>query len=193
MEIHVLYDNRVDPDKIFYLTRMLHYHGLEATRIWEPVAAPTVVESINLSFKTIVRYAKEKKLKEICICEEDLQLTGDGAWKYFIDNKPKRFDIYIGGNYLINNPDSYIAPHYKLEEYVGNQLIIVHERYYDRFLSVPDKAHVDTIQKGLGDFYACWPMVALQRPGYSANAGTKVNYNANLKPEWVYNGAIHNL
>lgn len=193
MEIHLLYDSRPQPDKLPWVLRALHYQGLEPTKIWEPVPAKTVVESINLSFKAIIQYAKDKGLSEICICEDDLQFTGALAWKYFIDNKPKKFDIYIGGNYLINNPDTYAPPYYKVDEYVGNQLIIVARRYYDRFLSVPTLAHIDTIQKGLGEFYVCFPMVALQRPGYSANVGDKVNYNKEIKPEWVYNGAVHNL
>lgn len=193
MEIHLLYDSRPQPDKLPLVLDELERQALFLHEVWEPVPAKTVVESISLSFKRIIQSAKSRGLCEVCIIEDDLMFASTGAWSYFIANKPKRFDIYLGGNYLLNNPDSYSKPHYKVEEYVGNQLIVVSEKYYDRFLSVPNKAHIDTAQKGLGDFYACWPMVALQRPGFSANAGTKVNYNANLKPEWVYNGAVHNL
>lgn len=193
MEIHVLYDNRPQPDKLPLVMDELERQALFLHKVWEPIIAKTVVESINLSFKQIIRHAKEKGLPEICIMEDDIMFTDKGSWTYLIANKPKEWDLLIGGNYLLNEPEKYTAPHYKVNEYVGNQLIIVHEKYYDRFLSVPDLAHIDTAQKGLGDFYACWPMVALQRPGFSANAGQKVNYNANLKPEWIYNGAVHNI
>lgn len=191
MEIHVLYDERPQPDRLPLVMEELESQYLFLHKVWKPVIAKTVVESINLSFKEIIKHAKEKKLPEICIMEDDIMFAGKEAWTYLIANKPKEYDIIIGGNYLLNEPEKYTAPNYKLDEYVGNQLIIVSEKYYDRFLSVPDLAHIDTAQKGLGDFYACWPMVALQRPGFSANAGTKVNYNANLKPEWIYNGAVH--
>lgn len=193
MEIHLLYDNRPQPDKLPLVMGEFERQALFLHKVWEPIAAKTVVESINLSFKQIIRYAKEKGLPEVCIMEDDIMFTSLGAWDYFLKSKPENFDIYIGGNYLIDDPDSYSPPFIKVNEYVGNQLIVVHEKYYDRFLSVPTLAHVDTIQKGLGDFYVCYPMVALQRPGFSANAGDKVNYNKEIKPEWIYNGAVHNI
>lgn len=193
MEIHLLYDSRPQPDKLPLVLDELTKQGMRLWQIWEPVQANTPVESINLSFKQIVRSAKERELSEVCIIEDDLMFPCAGAWDYFINNKPDKYDLYIGGNYLRNDPDSYTRPYYKLEEHVGNQLIIIHSRYYDRFLEVPDKAHIDTIQRGRGEFYACWPMAALQRPGFSSNARGKVNYNSDLKPEWIYNGAVYNF
>lgn len=193
MQIHILYDSRPMPDRLPPLMREFIAQGISPTKIWEPIPAKTVVESINRSIKQIIIFAKEQKLSEVAICEDDLLFPGKGAWDYFIENKPPSFDIFIGGNYLIHNPETYLPPYYKVEEYVGNQLIIVAEKYYDRFLSVPDNQHIDTAQKGLGDFYACFPMVALQRPGFSSNSMQVVNYNTNLKPEWIYNGAVHHL
>lgn len=193
MEFHVLYDNRPQPDKLPPLMSELRSQGIEPSKIWEPILAKSVVESINVSFKQIIRYAKEKRLPEIAIAEDDLMFSCVGAWSYFLQNKPAHYSIYIGGNYLINEPEKYTTPHYKLNQYVGNQLIIVSEGYYDRFLSVPDNLHIDMAQKDMGEFYACFPMIALQRPGHSANAGRDVNYNSNLKPEWIYNGALHHI
>jgi len=194
IEIHVLYDSRPQPDKLPPLLRELDSQNLQPAKIWEPVPAKTVVESINLSFKQIIRYAKESNLPYVCICEDDLMFTCSSSWHYFIDSMPESFDIFVGGNYLINDPDKTLkAPHYKVNEYVGNQLIIVANRYYDTFLSVPDAAHVDTAQKGLGEFYACFPMVALQRPGFSSNSMQVVNYNKDLKSNWLYSGAVHHF
>ncbi len=192
MEIHVLYDNR-RIEKWEPLIQELRSQEVAPTKVWEPILEKTVVESINLSHKAIIKYAKEKGLPEVCIIEDDLMFSGNGAWDYFMRNKPLGFCIYSGGTYLINNPEEYKEPLIKVNEYVGNQLIVVSERYYDTFLSVPDNAHIDVAQSGLGDFYVCFPMVALQRPGFSANAQAKVNYNTILKPEWIYNGAVHNL
>lgn len=189
MQIQILYDWRRMPDRLPLILKECDAQGMGPYKVWHPVEAKTVVESINLSFKQIIQYAKEEGFKEVCIAEDDLMFPCVGAWDYFIKNKPDDYDVYVAGNYLLNEPENYTAPHYKLNEYVGNQLIIVHEKYYDRFLSVPDLAHIDTAQKGFGDFYACWPIAALQRPGFSANAGADVNYNTNLKPEWIYNGA----
>lgn len=192
MLVNVIYDNRHHEDE-GRLVDLFKQHHIEF-KLWDAVIdRRTVVESINASHKRIIQWAKDNKQSEVCIAEQDLEFPSIGAWDYFISNKPNNFDVYIGGNYLLNEPEKYTKPHYKLEEYVGNQLVIVSEKYYDRFLEVPDVAHIDTIQKGRGDFYACWPMVALQRPGFSANAMTQVNYNSSLKPEWIYNGAVHNV
>ena len=101
-------------------------------------------------------------------------------------NKPKEFDVYIAGTYLINRPEDYNSPVIKVDAWVGNHLIIVSERYYDKFLSVPDNEHIDVAQNGLGDFYVCFPFAALQRPGFSSNCKVEVNYNSSLKKEWIY-------
>lgn len=186
--VNVIYDNRrmEDEDR---LINMFKEHSIDFA-LWDAIIdKKTVVESISASHKMIVSWAKSNEWPEVCIAEQDLYFPCIGSWEYFLNNKPDDYDIYVGGNYLLNEPENYTAPYYKLNEYVGNQLIIVSEKYYDRFLSVPDLAHIDTAQKGLGNFYACWPIAALQRPGFSANAGTDVNYNTNLKPEWIYNGA----
>lgn len=190
MEIHILYDSRPQPDKLPPLIEELNAQGLKPTKIWEPIFAKTVVESINLSFKQIIRYAKENKLPEVVICEDDLMFPCKGAWDYFLANKPEGYDVWIGGNYLLHHPETYEPPYVRVREYVGNQLIMVAEKYYDTFLSTPDDQHIDTIQRGLGDFYACWPIVALQRPGFSSNSMQVVNYNSNLKPEWIFNGTV---
>lgn len=160
--------------------------GIKDYEIWPCLLMPDVVTAINQSHKMIIEYAKKNNLPEVCIAEDDLMFPHEDGWKYFLANKPKDFDVYIGGNYLINNPDEYQPPVMKVKEWVGNHLIIVHEKYYDRFLSVPDNHHIDTAQSGLGDFYVCFPFPALQRSGWSSNNHAQVNYNAILKPEWIY-------
>ncbi len=157
-----------------------------AYELWPCLLFPNVVNAINASHKMIVQHAKEKKWKEVAIGEDDLMFPNKNGWKFFLENKPKDFDIYIGGNYLIDEPEKYKPPTIKVREYVGNHLIIVHEKYYDRFLSVPDNEHIDTAQAGLGDFYVCFPMPALQRQGWSSNNKTTVDYNIHLRPEWIY-------
>lgn len=186
MEIHVIYDNRPLPDKMIELKEEFEDQNIVPTKIWEPVDAKSVVESINATHKAIVRYAKEKGLKEVCIIEDDLFFPGHDGWEYFLKNKPEDFDIYIAGTYYLDGPDTWKPPVVKVKAYVGNHLIIVSEKYYDKFLSVPDNSHIDTAQEGLGDFYVCFPMAALQRPGFSSNARIKVNYNTMLRSEWIH-------
>ena len=51
----------------------------------------------------IVQWAKDNGLKEVCIAEDDLGFTCDDAWRYYLENKPEKFDVYIGGSYVIDN------------------------------------------------------------------------------------------
>lgn len=150
-----------------------------------------IVEKISESFKTVIREAKENGDKEICIIEDDIMFQNEKGWEYFINNKPKNYDVYVGGSYYIDDRIVYKPPLVKVPEWTGNQCIIIHERYFDTWLSTDSLEHCDYAQsiKG-GDFYHCFPMVALQRPGWSANHGNVVNYNPEQHPripkEYIY-------
>lgn len=150
------------------------------------IMIPNIVESISESFKMIIRNAKDAGLKEVCIMEDDVMFPNKNGWNYFLENKPKEFDLYIGGSYLIDNRIEYKSPITKVPEYVGNHCIIVNESYYDTWLSTDPKKHCDTVHAGLGNFYLCFPMVSLQRPGFSANTQVVVNYNSNIPDGYIY-------
>lgn len=186
--LNVIYDERRF-EKYEPLVAQFEKYGIDY-RIRPCVLIDDVVKSINASHKMIVREAKEKGLKEVYIGEDDLMFTCDDSWNYFLKNKPDNFDIYIGGTYFIDAPENWKPPLIKVKYYVGNHLIVVHEKYYDTFLSVPDNEHIDMAQGGRGDFVVCFPFPALQRPGFSSNSRAEVNYNSMLKrnPEWIYNG-----
>ena len=151
-----------------------------------PIMSNSVVKSINLSQKSIVQKAKDNGEEMVCIMEQDIMFPSEKGWQYFLDNIPKDFDVYIGGSYLIDNRYEYKAPLVKVKEWVGNHCIIIHEKYYDKFLGLPQDAHVDTANKDLGDFYVCYPYPALQRQGFSSNNMCEVNYNSMLQPENIY-------
>jgi hypothetical protein len=184
--VNIIYDSRRF-EKYEPLMNELVRQDIVDYKIWDCVMLPSVVESINASHKMIIRNAKENGDKECIIWEDDCWIPAADGWEYFLKNKPNDFDIYIGGTYSLNEPDVWKPPLQKVNNYVGNHCIIVHEKYYDRFLSVGDKLHIDTAQEGLGDFYVCFPFAAIQRPGFSANnPGEKVNYNTELKERYVY-------
>lgn len=188
----LLYDDR-NSELFKIVVDEMHRQGIEQYKFQSPIICNSIVKSINISQKAIVQKAKERGDKECCILEDDIWFPADDGWQYFLKNKPEDYDIYIGGSYLQDNRIEYISPVTKVSEYVGNHCIIIHEKYYDKFLSVDDNLHIDTAQKGLGDFYLCYPMPALQRAGKSANNGfQEVNYNSVLKEEAIY-GRIHNV
>lgn len=182
---NILYDDRRFEDFPVIVEEMMR-QGISNYRLANPVMCDNVVKSINLSQKLIVQKAKDAGEKEVCIMEQDIMFPSERGWKYFLENKPKEFDVYIGGTYLIDNGYVWESPLVKVKEWIGNHCIIIAERYYDTFLSLPDDKHIDTENKGLGEFFVCYPFPALQRSGFSANNMCEVNYNSMLQPENIY-------
>lgn len=162
-------------------------------RFWEPIEdINSAIRSINLSHKQIIKWAKDKELEEVCVWEDDCMFPAKDGWDRFLKLKPKEYDLYLGGAYGLNKvawgrvrKEQGIV---EVHNFVGLHCYFCHSRYYDKFLSVPDDQHIDTIQAGLGKFYLCYPMVALQRPGFSANNKAVVNYNSSLEEEDIYRG-----
>jgi len=151
-----------------------------------PIMSNSVVKSINISQKSIVQKAKDNGEEMVCIIEQDIMFPSENGWQYFLENIPKDFDVYIGGTYLIDNGYVWESPLVKVKEWIGNHCIIIAERYYDTFLSLPDDKHIDTENKGLGEFFVCYPFPALQRSGFSANNMCEVNYNSILQAKDIY-------
>lgn len=151
--------------------------------LWPCLMYNNVVTSINNSHKMIVRKAKEDGLVETAIAEDDLYFPNEKGWEWFLKNKPDVFDIYVGGSYLhFKRPEVPCAV--KVDCIVGLHLYIINEKYYDTFLATSDLDHIDTAQRG--DIYVCYPMPALQRPGFSSNNQAQCNYNSILNKEDIY-------
>ena len=192
MRVNILFDDRRIELYEVILAEM-ERQRITDYRICNPILDNSIVTSINISQKQIVAEAKDLGHNECYIMEQDVWFPAEDGWQYFLNNKPKEFDIYIGGSYLVDNRIDYISPVTKVNEWVGNHCIIIHEKYYDTFLDTDENLHIDTAQAGRGDFYLCYPMAALQRPSKSANNGYElVNYNKILTKEKIY-GEVCNV
>lgn len=139
-----------------------------ACRFWEGIIDPRGgFAGINLSFKKIIRWAKENNLPMVTIGEDDLLFSAQGAWQYYLDNMPKKFDLYSGGIYSGQIKDGRI-----MNGWSGNTLTTFHSRFYDFFLSLPETDHID---RRMGNhcfekmFMVCEPAVVYQLEGYSDN------------------------
>lgn len=186
--VNVISDDR-QFDRLPPLLEELKKYQIEH-KIWDAcIDKKTVLESITESFRRIIQEAKDNGLKRVIIAEDDLMFPSDGSWEYFLKNEPVQYHVYIGGSYIIDNRGVYEPPLVKVESWVGNHLIMVHESYYDTWLSSKPNGHIDTEQSGKGDFYVCFPYAALQRPSMSANnKGQIVNYNSVVPKEYIYKG-----
>lgn len=178
MTANVIFDSR-SPDDYQRLLGEFSEQGIADFKFWDAVCnRNSVIESINASHKMIVRDAKERHLDKCLLMEQDLYFTAPGAWKYFLDNEPKDYDVYLGATYIIPISNNKIC---------GFHCYMVKEKFYDAFLSVPDDAHIDTAVGDLkGDYYFCYPFPALQRPGFSFNNKDICNYNSILKSEDIW-------
>lgn len=122
------------------------------------------------AFKRVVQWAKDNTLNRVTIGEDDLLFSDPGAWKYYLDNIPEDYDLYLGGVY-----DGIFRDGRLVSSYAGHSLITVSNRFYDFFLEAnPDEnLHLD---RWLGQYYAekkyyvCYPFVVSQIPtSYSDN------------------------
>lgn len=141
----------------------------------------SVVKAINLSHKMIVEDALDKGLEEVCIFEDDIKFTDLGAWDYYLINKPKSFDIYLGGIYLGD-----ILPDNTVKTFTALHCYTIHSKFYATFLSTPNDKHIDRSLDNLGDFHVCNPFIAVQHSGYSSNTGKDETYDNLLQNRSLY-------
>lgn len=171
--------HRFREERILSICKQSKEHGF-AVKFWEGVVDKRGgFYGINQSFKNIVAWAKEQKLKYVFIGEDDLTFSSPGAWQYFLDNMPEEFDIYSGGIYSGHVENGRI-----LTGYSGNTLIVVHENFYDTFLAIRPDNHLD---RELGmmahkkNFRIVEPFVVYQIQGYSDNHRRETKHESYLE------------
>lgn len=172
IRVYILHDDRRS-ERLEPLLEELKTQGITDYEIVHPEIDPKKqpFENINSAHKALVRMAKEKGMDEICIMEDDAMFTCPTSWEYFLENKPKEYTVYASATYIMPPSNNMLT---------GFQCYFVHSSFYDQYLSVPDKEHIDTAINDLkSNHKTCYPFTCLQRPGYSANhPGEMVNYNA---------------
>lgn len=184
MKLYIIHDNRRF-ERYDILLVELKTQGITDYEIVHPEIDPTKqpFENINLAHKSLVRMAKETGMKEIAIAEDDVMFTCPTSWEYFLKNKPDDYSVYVAATYIM-------PPSHNL--LTGFQLYVVNSSFYDSYLSVPDKVHIDNAICDLkSNHKICYPFAALQHPGYSANnPGEPCNYNAGcgITEQDIYRG-----
>lgn len=180
--MNIICGNHVDRHPI--LMRELQSQGITGYELWQGVYLPhSVKASINAAHKQIVEYAMLKKWENVCIAEDDLKFSSPNSWKYFLENIPQDFDMYLSMVYMgeLDNDNC-------VKDFTGMTLYIVNKRFYETFLSVPDEEHIDRALGGLGKFVVCNPFAALQYNGVSSNTGKYEEYDELLRNRKFYNG-----
>lgn len=170
MQINIIHDsNRVDRKVL--LDSEIRTHGLDV-RLWPAIKDPQMTfRGINLAHKQIVRWAGLQKMPMVCIGEDDLHITGEGAWTYFVDHIPADFDLYLSCKYC-----GQILPDKTIKDFCGLHLYIVHERFYETFLGVNELEHLDRGLANKGKFVVAQPCCAIQYDGWSDQKGRYAAY-----------------
>lgn len=172
------------------LKKELEEQDCEDYKIWDGIyneKYPFI--GVCQSHKQIVRDAKEKGLKQVVICEDDIKFTDKGALKYFLDNIPESFDLYFGMSYSHHD----YAGNKMNSFFDGMTLYMVHERFYDTFLSLNEFNHIDRELSNLVlkyEFFVCKPYVCEQYDGYSFTAKKERNYGYRLQGKSLFKTKI---
>lgn len=176
MKLHIVHlPRRKDRKKV--LLNELKEQGITQYRIWNGIEDPkNVFKGLVKAHKQVVEYAKLEKLSSILIVQDDIRFTAKGAFEYFLNNVPADFDLYLSSIYYgqINQDKT-------VNDFAGLTLFMVHERFYDTFLSLPEDGHLDRALANKGKYIVCEPFVAIQHNGYSDNRKAYCNYDVYVK------------
>src|SRR5262245_4273474 len=73
--------------------------GIDEYKLWPSITIPHLPKrsGISRAHKQIVEWAAIEGLEEVCIFEDDIWFPSTDGFRYFINNKPKDFDLYLVG------------------------------------------------------------------------------------------------
>lgn len=136
--------------------------------------------AIAQAHKRVVQKAKEIGLEFVAIAEDDIVFNGAGAWQYFLDNMPESFDIYMGVSYFPETYENGIVN----KPFDSMSLYIIHSRFYNEFLALPEDNHIDRELSKLvnkKEIRISPLYVVHQLNGYSFNAKHEREYHQRIE------------
>jgi hypothetical protein len=171
-------------DRFELLQKELASQGITDYQIWNGIMdAELPARGISRAHKQIVRDAADKGLPEVLIGEDDLHFTGRGAFDFYLNHKPRNFDLYLGGIYHGDIDRDGIT-----RDFSGLTLYMVSSRYYQKFLDSAEDKHIDRFQTNRGRFVVCQPCIVQQHDGFSDNVKKTVEYGSFLKGKTFFTG-----
>lgn len=175
-------------DRLVLLEEQLEAQLIYDYRLWEgEIVRKSRKTGICRSHKRIVQWAKDTGEKQVIIAEDDIRFFAPGAWLYYLEKIPTDFDIFFGMIYI----GTFDKTMRITSVISGMTLYCVHERFYDKFLSLPDNSHVDRdISRDYQKykFYVCDPMVCEQNGTFSDNILMKTDYSSLLNGYRLFPG-----
>lgn len=153
-------------DRLTILFDELRLQQIHARQIWEGITDNDYpARGILKAHQQIVAWAKQQGLPRVIIAEDDIKFSAKGAWRFYLDQIPGDFDLYLGGiTWGSLSPDQTVA------DFSGTALYTVSNRFYDIFLSLQPGPDFDRQLARQGIFKVCHPFVVSQHDGYSDNS-----------------------
>jgi hypothetical protein len=176
MEFNIIHlPHRIDRLETLY--NELETQNIKDYKMWDGIIDEELVcRGISQAHKQIVRHFKKMDIPMVLIAEDDVHFTAPGAFPYFLNNIPHDFDIYLAGIMYGTITADGIT-----ENFSGTTLYIIHERFYDTFLSLPEEYHIDRALMSKGKFIVCDPFAAIQHDGFSDNKKRFCEYEPYIK------------
>lgn len=168
-----------------------HLHSMNIPyQLWKAHEDPHQLTyySVTASHKAIVEDAKREGRKYVVVGEDDMRFSHPDAYKYFIENMPEDFDLYLGMIYCGQFGEE---PNRIINSFVGMQFYSVHERFFDEFLSCPADRHIDmwlSESCHLFKYYTPEYFVAYGEAGWSDNFKRNWSHDPNSLPRPLFNG-----
>lgn len=179
-----------NPDRDDRWTKLMYEinrQGIMDYTIWDAIFDLPRCKGISRAHKQIIQHAKDNDLPEVIVMENDILFPAEDGYKYFLQNKPKEFDIYLGGIYRGVITDK------KTKMFSGLHLYIVAQKFYNTFLNVPEDIDIDNALANLGDYHVCYPYAAIQYDGYSDNTCSISNHHGLLEGKEIYGMPERNI
>ncbi|HQV54303.1 MAG TPA: hypothetical protein PLX17_02260 [Chitinophagaceae bacterium] len=143
---------------------------------------------VHLAHRQIVQDAKDNGYKMVCIAEDDILFfkSPDGklAWDYFLEKMPDEFHTYhamIYAGTILNNRITSL--------FSSLTLYIVHESFYDFYLSLPESIHLDRhlgLTANIHKYMICDKFVCYQDGSKSDNNFMTCDYSSHLIGRPIY-------
>ena len=173
-------------DRLDVFTKQAQEQGFEFEIQYGEIFKHDRKKGITRAHQACVRKAKEEGLPMVAIFEDDtLFIGGPTAWEYFLSKIPGSFHLYFTMLYVTsldeNNKVNSVSS--------GMTGYIIHESFYDVFLSIPESSHIDRASTAMFNdynFYVCDKFVAMQSGSFSDNSLTTCDYTPLLKGRKLY-------
>lgn len=149
--------------------------------------------NIACAHKRCIIHAMDNDWPYAIIMEDDVWFPHTDAWRYFLSNfkdLPRDWDVYTSGFYSAKTMMPEFNYVNRVYQFCGLHCYAVNSKFYEKFLKCPPKANIDYWISLIGQSYSftAYPFAAIQKAGFSENAGEYKDYSNLLIGKKIFTG-----